>query len=219
LAVKAALEVLPRLLSSEAIPEPGIAGCELIKRWRAAVAEHLAANPFEALTGGTKTALSSLVPIQSDDSVLAYGTTLLAVAARPEGLLCLQLGDGDILVVTDSGEVQRPVASDQRLFANETTSLCSRTAEMDFRSVWLPESVGRPSLVLLTTDGYPNSFRQDAGFLKAASDFYALISEEGAAAVERDLAAWLEDSSNQGSGDDITVALLFLKRLGCKQLA
>jgi hypothetical protein len=172
-----------------------LAKTELIKRWRTSVAEHLAEYPLE-LT-------------QTEDPLVAYGTTILSVAANEEGLLFLQIGDGDILVVSENGEVKRPLPADQRLFANETTSLCSRTAEDDCRVIWVPESTGLPSLVMLATDGYSNSFRDDTGFLKAASDLHTFIANEGQEAVEKELEGWLEETSDQGSGDDITLAVLY----------
>jgi hypothetical protein len=144
---------------------------------------------------------------------VAYGTTILAVAAMPAGMLFLQIGDGDILTVTGGGEVNRPFPPDQRLFANETTSLCSKTAEADCRIIWMPDDAGLTRLVVLTTDGYPNSFQQEAGFFKAASDLRVLIADEGRAIVEKELEGWLEETSDQGSGDDITLALLYSEML------
>ncbi len=55
---------------------------------------------------------------------LAYGATLLAVALTSSFALYMQLGDGEILIVSDAGEVTQPLLKDERLLANETTSLC-----------------------------------------------------------------------------------------------
>ncbi len=70
-----------------------------------------------------------------------------------------------------------------------------------------------PALVLITTDGYVNAFTSNAGFLKAATDILALGRSEGWDYVEKHLSQWLEEASMQGSGDDVTVALLVPKNL------
>ncbi len=140
---------------------------------------------------------------------LAYGATILTVAISEDLLVYLQLGDGDILAVFNSGEVARPLPSDDRLFANETTSLSSGTAWQDFRTGIQLASRGLPSLILLATDGYSNSFKDDASFLKAGSDFLDLIrSEGGIDEVEKHLGEWLSESA-QMSGDDVTLGLLY----------
>jgi serine/threonine protein phosphatase PrpC len=54
---------------------------------------------------------------------IAYGATLLSVAVTETFILYLQLGDGDILTVSETGQVERPVPKDERVLGNETTSL------------------------------------------------------------------------------------------------
>ena len=65
-----------------------------------------------------------------------------------------------------------------------------------------------PALILLSTDGYPNSFRDEAGFLQVGSDILRLIRENGLASVNDQLAGWLRDSTRAGSGDDVTLGIL-----------
>ena len=56
---------------------------------------------------------------------MAYGSTLLAVVLADEFLICFQLGDGDVLAVSDAtGVAERVIPKDETLIANETTSLC-----------------------------------------------------------------------------------------------
>ncbi len=202
--------MLPRVLSGEKAPDCEVIAGEVINYWRTAVSEHLAGHPLDECSGKSALANVPAVQVRAEEPYVAYGTTILAVAVVEEGLFLLQIGDGDILIVSPTGDVSRPLPPDQRLFANETTSLCSKTAAADCRVLWIPNIGGElPSLVMLTTDGYPNSFRQESGFLKAASDLCALIAEEGRTAVEKELEGWLDETSSQGSGDDITIALLY----------
>jgi hypothetical protein len=157
------------------------------------------------------------------DPRIAYGSTVIATLLLADHALYLQLGDGDILVVGDAGlEPARPLPPDDRSFANETISLCSPGAASrhrrpgakgvgplaDFRVCVVPLSPEPPALVLLTTDGYVNAFVNDAGFRKVASDLLVMSRHEGWKYVRQGLHGWLEEASRQGSGDDVTVALI-----------
>jgi hypothetical protein len=65
-----------------------------------------------------------------------------------------------------------------------------------------------PTLVLLSTDGYANSFRSDDDFLKIGQDYLEIIREQGIASLAEELPAILTEATQQGSGDDITLAIL-----------
>lgn len=184
---------------------------EITKDWRRKVDEHLEKSPFtqkERDSLASQHGQSTFSQIEKHPPI-AYGATLITVAISADHILYLQLGDGDILAVDESGEVQRPVRGDNRLFANETTSLSSETAWKDFRTCYHPLPRGLPVLILLSTDGYSNSFKDEASFLKAGSDFLAILqSEGGIEEVEKSLKEWLSDSS-QMSGDDVTLSLVY----------
>jgi hypothetical protein len=120
----------------------------------------------------------------------------------------LQLGDGDILVVSETGEVIRPLPGDERLFANETTSLCSHNAWCDFRVSFQPLLSRPPALILLATDGYANSFHNEVGFLKVGPDILEKIRSGGLDVVNEGLETWLSETSQLGSGDDITLGII-----------
>ena len=170
----------------------------LVRNWSETVAEHLKTDPL------TPEELALL----DADSAVAYGATLLVAAVTERFVLYLQLGDGEILAVSESGEVVRPLTKDDRLFGNETTSLCASEAWRDFRSSFQPLTQTRPALILLSTDGYPNSFRDEAGFFKVGSDILKMIRDDGLASVKDHLPGWLRDSTRAGSGDDVTLGIL-----------
>jgi len=128
--------------------------------------------------------------------------------ATPAYVLYLQLGDGDILIVSDSGQAVRSWPRDPRLLGLETTSLCGERAAEEMRVAVQAHSGTSPALALLATDGYANSFREDDGFLRTGSDLLELIREDGIDGVERNLETWLNEASELGSGDDITVAVV-----------
>ena len=85
--------------------------------------------------------------------------------------------------------------------------MCQPEAWKDFRSSWVTDGA-LPSLVLLSTDGYANSFRSDEDFLKIGQDYLEIIRQQGIASLAEELPAILTEATQQGSGDDITLAIL-----------
>ncbi len=183
---------------------------EFVRRWREAVEADLKARPFaaeelEALERKDGARARKLV---EENPLLAYGATSLTVAVEESFILYLQLGDGEILCVSESGEVSKALAEDSRLFANETTSLCTADAEKNFRSRLQTLAAERPALLLVTTDGYANSFADEAGFLKVGSDLLEMLRADGIDPINASLKGWLEEATRAGSGDDTTLAIV-----------
>lgn len=140
---------------------------------------------------------------------IAYGATLLLVAITPEYMIFLQNGDGDIIVVMEDGEIIRPLPNDPRLIANETTSLSSENAWGDFRTAFQVLSGRVPKLILLSSDGYANSFVSDEDFLLVGKDIFQAIRNDGIENVQANLKEWLNEASVNGSGDDVTLGILY----------
>lgn len=175
-------------------------GPEIVRRWQEGIRVELDQNPPDA----AETAL-----LKGADPLLAYGATLLITVVTRDFIIYWQLGDGDIVLVDETGQVMRPLPADERLIANETTSLCQKDAWRHVRFRFQPIAETPPDFVMLATDGYANSFRDDTGFLKAVTDLHDMIQTEGPDYVRDNLAEWLNEASRQGSGDDITAALLW----------
>ena len=183
------------------------------RAWLDEVGRHLDDNPLseaelEALDGAN----GELANVDRGTQTIAYGTTLIAVAVADTFVIYLQLGDGEIVTITNESEITRPLPKDERLFANETTSLCATDAWRDFQVGFQPITNSRPALILLATDGYPNSFRDEQGFLQAGLDILKALHSEGASRVRNSLEGWLRDTTNVGSGDDVTLGLLYPTR-------
>ena len=184
---------------------------ELVKDWRSAVDARLGAEPFteaELARVEQKRGPAGRQEVVNNPR-LAYGATLLAAVVAQEFIAYLQLGDGDILTVTQDGEVTRPFAHDARLIANETTSLCMEHAAREVRVRFQAAFDAGPAMILLATDGYANSFVNEEAFLKVGSDLLDILREDGAAVVAGALPSWLDDASAAGSGDDISLGILF----------
>jgi serine/threonine protein phosphatase PrpC len=181
---------------------------ELTRVWKDRVETQIAQNPFgvddlEKLKGNGKGFQSVEV-----NPWLAYGTTIMSVLVTDTFIVYLQLGDGDILTVSAQAEVARPFLKDGRFLANETTSLCMSDADQEVRIGFAETVTGCPALILLCTDGYSNSFRDDENFLKIGSDLFEVIQREGLSVVHTNLNRWLNQASQGGSGDDITLGIV-----------
>jgi hypothetical protein len=186
----------------------------IVQAWREAVMAHLATNPFteeEWAKLPPKEAAQAKAAILANPPI-AYGATLLAVLAAESEILYLQLGDGDILCVDQHGGTTRPVPADSRLIANQTTSLCQKSAVEDFRAAHFQTAEGPPpALILVSSDGYSNSFQSDEDFLRVGPDYLELLRQYGPEKVEAQLQKILPEASRKGSGDDITLG--FIQRM------
>jgi serine/threonine protein phosphatase PrpC len=183
---------------------------EFVRRWRVAAEADLKARPFtEAeLAAVEKKDGPQALRLVASNPLLAYGATSLTVAVADSFALYLQLGDGEILNISEAGEVVRALPEDERLFANETTSLCTQDAESNFRVRLQQFSGAPPALILLSTDGYVNSFSDSAGFLKVGSDLLEMLRADGFDSINASLKGWLEEATRAGSGDDCTLGLV-----------
>jgi hypothetical protein len=217
LAAHVAVQVVQEVLARESLGRNGDAGGglvgltqEIVGAWTSAVAQDLAHNPF------TEVELDVLAAAEGDrsrDSVverpeLAYGATLLVAAATENRIIYLQLGDGDILTVAADGTTTRPMPEDARLVGNQTTSLCQLEAWREFRTAETAASQGLPALILLSSDGYVNSFRSQEDFLQIGQDYLQILREQGSEVLSDELPNILTEATQQGSGDDITLGIL-----------
>jgi hypothetical protein len=77
------------------------------------------------------------------------------------------------------------------------------------QSLVLPLSGSKiPELILLSTDGYANCFVTEADFVQIGPDYQHMLREQGLAQVIAQLPAILQQASQRGSGDDITLGLI-----------
>lgn len=185
-------------LESEALGTlvPAITG-----RWRAAVADDLAAQPF--------TDEEQAIRARGDDPLIAYGSTLLLAVAGWRWLVLVQIGDGDIVGIQPGGRALLPVPSDPSLDGLQTTSLCAPRAEEDFRAAVVDLSNTALLGVLLATDGYGNAQVADPWADAVSADLAGLIDGQPPEWLAAQLPTWASRcASADGSADDTTLALL-----------
>jgi hypothetical protein len=185
---------------------------EFVKRWRAAVEADMKREPFreEEFARMIEKDGEKARRLVEANPYLAYGATSLSFLLTPAYALYLQLGDGEMITVSEQGEIAHPLPEDARLLANETTSLCLDKAADDFRFAIHPHGAGDlPALILLTTDGYYNSFSTIAGFHQVGGDLLQMLRDpDGFGTVNRSVKGWLEEATAAGSGDDCTLAII-----------
>ncbi|MEO5351062.1 MAG: protein phosphatase 2C domain-containing protein [Magnetococcus sp. YQC-3] len=149
----------------------------------------------------------SPTPAEQQSTIRRYGTTLLTALLQPEQVFAGQLGDGKIIRIQADGTSREPFPPDPMLLGTETYSLCSEACDKLWQTgVWSRQA---GETLLLTTDGLSDSFANDEEFYRFAGSLHTLLSEQGTEYVAGQLPQWLDRYSREGSGDDVTLLLLF----------
>ncbi len=172
----------------------------ILERWRSTVAEDVESEPFDEEEESLRA--------EGDAPDVAYGSTLMLAVLMPSTILCIQIGDGDIVVVERDGSAMLPVPGDPSLDGHRTTSLCQTTAIESFRLGSVDLSTRRPAAVILATDGFGNSQVADPWPPAVGADLARMLEEHGPEWVGRQLSDWTNRCASEGSGDDTTVALI-----------
>ena len=178
----------------------------VVERWRERVIDDVRRRPF---TADERTRARTRGDLD-DDPLISYGCTLVLAIAGPLWVAFVQIGDGDVTVVRGS-DATEPMPPDDRLVGGETTSLCLPTAVADARIELVGEPL--PDMVILTTDGYANSFASPAWRSDIGLDMRRQLDDHGLAQVEAHLPGWLSDSARAG-GDDVSMALVSRREPG-----
>ena len=148
----------------------------------------------------------------------AYGTTLLIVAIKDSFIFFIQIGDGDILLVDTAGNTKNPIARDENILTNETSSLCMKNNWKEFRlTIQQYTENSLPALILLSTDGYSNSFGDNSKFQWIGRDYLKDITNifsTGDSMLDKKksfsdrIKKILEETTEKGSGDDISLGMI-----------
>lgn len=138
-----------------------------------------------------------------------YGTTLLGLMLAEDFLFAFQIGDGDIVFTSADGF--EPVVTGDKILGVETHSLSKmdawKKAITAVRRVDFSEKL--PSMFLMSSDGFANSYKNEEEFSKTCIDYFNMVNQYGAKAVGENLKSWLSETSTMGCGDDITVLMAY----------
>jgi len=142
---------------------------------------------------------------------ILYGTTLIGLAIFPTFAFALQIGDGNILCAFDSNPQKRiePFLDTEKTLGNDTDSLCNSNYldKVMTKLVYYHETSDWPTLFLLSTDGLANSFVSEEDYHKCAQDYIDVARAHGFSAIKSNLIGWLKETTSNGCGDDIAVAI------------
>lgn len=173
----------------------------IIFHWREAVKDHYNNQPFSDIELSIigEQAASELL----ENIFLAYGTTLLSVIEIGEFVYIIKLGDGNCVEIQDD-QIFLPVEFDEKLQFNYTTSLCSNHAFNDIKDVVIEKKCG--SVYIISSDGVYNSFENEQAYF----DFMEMICQNiRTQDIKNQLTEFLPILSKNGSGDDVSLAILY----------
>lgn len=167
---------------------------DVVNVWRELVGEHLQQHPIER---------------PGNNVFIPYGSTLVAITGNAETIAALQIGDGDLVLGYEDGQLWRPFPPDSDLMGEQTYSLCLPDASR-YGKLWSSNGVDArwPDFALVATDGVSKSLDDEAAFLQVVAQYRSMMSSsvEAASAVQ-DLPAWLGQVSASGNGDDASLCV------------
>jgi len=188
---------------------------EIVKEWRESILLDIQKFPYDlrecAIIEEGRNKIKYNIPVDPDyEKIRPYGSTLLIAIITEEQTILFQLGDGDIVVQSPAGTFYRPISEDEQKLGNETYSLCMHESWRDFKINRLDFI---PDFLMLSTDGYLNSFLNEEGFFIAVRDFYSYLNkadnfDAGVQLIKSNIHQWLTTTSQKGSGDDITLIII-----------
>lgn len=129
-----------------------------------------------------------------------YGTTLLGVYITESFIFSFQIGDGDIVAITND-KIFRLI-SNEFMLGTETHSLCEMNSWRKARCNCT--ALTDNSIIALFSDGFFNCYKSEADFFNSVIEYSCRIVVEGRDFINRRLMTWLKSMSNESNGDDIT---------------
>lgn len=177
--------------------------------WREKVKAHFTENPLSEKELKLCEELKINTPIKEEDILMLYGSTLLSSVyfENYEFWFSLQIGDGKTYILKEDGAVVTPKELENEKAAfGVTPSLCGKNAIEEFLYTFGFEKIAG---ICVMSDGLTDSFD-----LEKLPDFLISIKNNAIQDNEKtktELNKYLPKLSEQGSGDDISIAGIFVK--------
>lgn len=176
----------------------------ILAYWAKSCLEHLKSQPFmndelDNLSREKKRRLSG-------NALLAYGTTLAVLVCAKDRVFGFNIGDGDLLVLKGQ-KAESVFTKNKNIVGNETYSICTPDALKN--SEYIEFDTKDINSMLLSTDGYRNSFAIDRDFEKVLEDLHKIFIDKGIFELSENFDTWLDETSEGGSGDDISAAFIY----------
>lgn len=176
--------------------------------WREKVKAHYMENPLTEKEIQTCEELKLSLPLSDDDIYTLYGSTLLASAYFDnfDFWFSLQIGDGKTIAIKQDDSIFYPIEEDEDMGFGVTASLCGKSAKERFHYNFGYEKLNG---IAVMSDGMADSFDSEK-----LPDFILKIQKnalENVDVAKTELQSFLPKLSEQGSGDDISIAGIFHK--------
>ena len=174
----------------------------LVFTWRETVKKHFKQNPF--LETEINNFSPEIINELKQNPHIAYGSTLIFAIACDENLFIIKIGDGEVRICTENNIIS-PMPNAEEFAFGKTTSLCNSDASAHIQNCIISLSMVKSCVI--STDGVINSFETEEHF----NDFCEKLSNEcenDIAAFKKQLEDFLPKLTEQGSGDDVSVAIL-----------
>lgn len=143
----------------------------------------------------------------------AYGTTLLAALIIEEGIVLLQLGDGDMRLYYQK-EPMNFIIPSPLMYGNATHSLASSDA-LEHMQIVFTDTI--PDFIFLSTDGIINSLEDEKDYQTIGFQMMKSF-DENASSFHDDVSKLIERFALFGSGDDCSLTYIFKKNKLKKEL-
>ncbi len=181
-------------------------GNYLIFAWRETIKKHYSNNPFSGTEINDFS--TEIIKELENNPYIAYGSTFILAMACKENLFIIKLGDGEVRVCTEKG-IMSPVSNGEEFTFGKTASLCNSDASAHIQSYIVP--ILEVKSCVISTDGVINSFETKEHF----NNFCKTLSDECEENIEefkKELDDFLPKLTEQGSGDDVSVAILSIEK-------
>lgn len=142
------------------------------------------------------------------DSILKlYGATLCIVYVSGDSICIASLGDSTVYFRNHSGHFSKFLIHDDSP-GEATFSLCQSNPLLYVEITNIPYSSG---LIVISTDGIIKSLKSAADYALIADYYLGLLKNDcSTTQLSNDLTSQLESFSRDGSGDDCTLAMVYL---------
>ncbi|MDO4404847.1 MAG: PP2C family serine/threonine-protein phosphatase [Atopobiaceae bacterium] len=173
----------------------------IVAVWHASCKKDLDANPM------SEPEREGLQGRRNASSFYLYGTTLICALVIDDLCLLFQQGDGSCAFMDGKGNWTIPIDDDERCVGNITTSLSDADASESMRHAVIDGSNAHIAALMLASDGIEKSVSGNEALFDWLDGILPLWGKSGDA-TELQLENCLTSLSEQGSGDDASLAAL-----------
>lgn len=178
---------------------------DILSGWKIRVAEDADCNPFTEAEVQPVSEKYRQRYLNGQNVEHAYGCTLILVIVTRDFCLAIRNGDGQCVMVDETGDFSTPIPWNDNCQFNVTTSLCDPDALVHFRSFY---TTRLPAAVFAGSDGVDDSYTSLEELYHLYQGLCLDALEDGSEATAELVGQLIPEISRRGSADDISIAAL-----------